>query len=166
MVHLTTKIHMTTLLNCSSSFKRSQMQCITKHYDALHWCKIFQSQNRTSNLAPQKSPCAGPGFLPGKTKPHHYQSHQIRDHLFKLYHFLSVLARQSGCNFSVCHIRNFCQSHTFILLNQMSYLAMPPWHTSSSWAPQVRLRPLSPLCFASHHLQHLDNNGIFKVSSG
>jgi len=42
------------------------------------------------------------------------------------------------------------------VLEQAFSLAMPPWHTSSSWAPQVHPRPLSPLCFASHHLlQHL-----------
>jgi len=44
-VQVTTKIHMTTFLNCSSSFKRDlKCNALQKHYDALHWCKIFESK--------------------------------------------------------------------------------------------------------------------------
>ena len=90
--------------------ERSQMQRFTK---TLQWCTAQVQNIRKSDSTPQKSPCAGPGFLPGKRKPPS---------------LINIKAYKS--QIYIIYIRSVWL-HRFT--NPNLYLATPPWHTSSSW---------------------------------
>ena len=164
-VQITTKIHMTTFLNCSSSFKRDlKCNALQKHYRCTALVQNIWIQNWTPLL--KRVPALAPAFslekqnpISNRIKAHNLQICIIDINLVSLFIWLQ--------SFQPSMPINFVNPTPHILATwTISYLARPPWHTSSSSARQVHPRPLSPLCSASHHLlRNLEKNSIFMISS-
>ena len=138
------------------------MQRITKTLRCTALVQNIWIQNWTPLL--KRVPALAPAFslekqnpISNRTKAHNLQICIIDIDLVSLFIWLQSFQPGMPINFvnPTPHILATCTISylaTWTEPNFISYLARPPWHTSSSSARQVHPRPLSPLCSASHHL--------------
>ena len=146
----TTKIHIDDVFRLQFIFQERDLKCndLRKHYDALDSVHSTGARYSEIGLHSSKESLCWSRLSPWK---------KIITHLIEAYNFQIYIHSSSGLSVWI----------ESLVPNSISYLATPPWHTSSSWGWRGHPRPLSPLCFASHHLlRHLENKGTFMVGSG